>query len=55
MEIRKAEELANWEFVKDRSGVQDLRDHLARFPRWYDRAKRVFSPIGHAADTCSGV
>jgi hypothetical protein len=31
-EIRKAEELASWEFVKDRSDVQDLRDHLARFP-----------------------
>jgi nucleoid-associated protein YgaU len=31
-EIRKAEELANWEFVKDRNDVQDLRDHLARFP-----------------------
>jgi hypothetical protein len=30
--IRKAEELANWEFVKDRNDVQDLRDHLARFP-----------------------
>jgi hypothetical protein len=31
-EIRKAEELANWEFVKDRNDVQDLRDHLSRFP-----------------------
>jgi hypothetical protein len=31
-EIRKAEELASWEFVKYRSDVQDLRDHLARFP-----------------------
>ncbi len=31
-EIRKAEELANWEFVKDRKDIQDLRDHLARFP-----------------------
>jgi hypothetical protein len=30
--IRKAEELANWEFVKDRNNVQDLRDHLERFP-----------------------
>jgi muconolactone delta-isomerase len=30
--IRKAEELANWEFAKDRNDVQDLRDHLARFP-----------------------
>jgi hypothetical protein len=31
-EIRTAQELANWEFVKDRNDVQDLRDHLARFP-----------------------
>jgi hypothetical protein len=31
-EIRKAEELASWDFVKDRNGIQDLRDHLARFP-----------------------
>ena len=31
-EIRKAEELANWDFVKDRNDIQDLRDHLARFP-----------------------
>ena len=31
-EIRKAQELANWEFVKDRNDAQDLRDHLARFP-----------------------
>jgi hypothetical protein len=31
-EIRKAEELANWDFVKDRDDIQDLRDHLARFP-----------------------
>jgi hypothetical protein len=42
-EIRKAEELANWDFVKDRNDIQDLRDHLARFPRGtterYARAK----------------
>jgi hypothetical protein len=31
-EIRKAEELASWDFVKDRNNVQDIRDHLARFP-----------------------
>jgi hypothetical protein len=30
--IRTAQELANWEFVKDRNDVQNLRDHLARFP-----------------------
>jgi formylglycine-generating enzyme required for sulfatase activity len=42
-EIRKAEELANWDFVKDRNDIQDLRDHLARFPggttERYARAK----------------
>ena len=31
-EIRKAEELASWDFVKERGIIQDLRDHLARFP-----------------------
>ena len=31
-EVRKAEELANWEFIKDRNDIQGLRDHLARFP-----------------------
>ena len=31
-DIRKAEELASWDFVKDRNDIQDLRDHLARFP-----------------------
>src|SRR5262249_9766694 len=29
---RKAEELANWEFIKARDSIQDFRDHLARFP-----------------------
>src|SRR5262249_29718274 len=31
-EIRKAEELASWDFAKERDDVQDVRDHLARFP-----------------------
>ncbi len=31
-EVRKAEELANWEFIKERGDPQALRDHLARFP-----------------------
>ncbi len=31
-EIRKAEELANWDFIKDRQNAEDFRDHLARFP-----------------------
>jgi hypothetical protein len=31
-EIRKAEELANWQFVEARSNIAELRDHLARFP-----------------------
>jgi sugar lactone lactonase YvrE len=30
-EIRKAEELANWDFIKDRQNAEDFRDHLARF------------------------
>jgi formylglycine-generating enzyme required for sulfatase activity len=30
--IAKAEELANWEFIKDSSQPQDFRDHLVRFP-----------------------
>lgn len=30
-DVRKAEELANWDFIKVRSGIDDLRDHLARF------------------------
>ena len=30
-DLRRAEELANWEFVKGRSDVEELRDHLARF------------------------
>lgn len=32
-EIRKAEELANWEFIKARGDIRELSDHLARFPR----------------------
>ena len=32
-QIAKAEELANWEFVKDSPRVEDFRDHLARFPK----------------------
>lgn len=31
-EIRKAEELASWQFVEPRGDVADLRDHLARYP-----------------------
>ena len=31
-EIRKAEELANWDFIKERGQPETLRDHLARFP-----------------------
>src|SRR5207244_4390124 len=30
-EVRKAEELANWDFIKDRRQPQALRDHVARF------------------------
>ena len=30
-EIRKAEELANWAFIKDSTNPDEFRDHLARF------------------------
>lgn len=32
LDIAKAEELANWEFIKTRGDTQELRNHLARFP-----------------------
>ena len=32
-QIAKAEELANWDFIKAGVSSQDLRDHLARFPQ----------------------
>lgn len=32
-QIMKAEELANWDFIKESSDPQDFRDHLARFPK----------------------
>jgi hypothetical protein len=31
-QITKAEELANWDFIKESESPQDFRDHLARFP-----------------------
>jgi formylglycine-generating enzyme required for sulfatase activity len=31
--VAKAEELANWDFIKESSRPQDFRDHLARYPR----------------------
>lgn len=31
-DIRKAEELANWDFIKGRGEPAELRNHLARFP-----------------------
>ena len=31
-EIRKAEELVSWDYIKDRRNIATLRDHLARFP-----------------------
>src|SRR5262249_9582372 len=31
-QIGKAEELANWDFIKASESVQEFRDHLARFP-----------------------
>jgi len=32
LDLAKAEELANWDFIKDSTNEQDFRDHLARFP-----------------------
>lgn len=31
-QIAKAEELANWDFIKESSRADDFREHLARFP-----------------------
>jgi TPR repeat protein len=31
-QIGKAEELANWDFIKSSESAQEFRDHLARFP-----------------------
>src|SRR5262249_54031109 len=31
-QIGKAEELANWDFIKASESAQEYRDHLARFP-----------------------
>jgi hypothetical protein len=31
-DIAKAEELANWEFIKARNDAQELRNHVARYP-----------------------
>jgi formylglycine-generating enzyme required for sulfatase activity len=56
-QIAKAEELANWHFIKDSSQLQDFRDHLARFPggvcERIARAKLsglVWAALGEAAD-----
>ena len=32
-QIAKAEELANWEFIKESQSPHDFHDHLARFPK----------------------
>src|SRR5262249_8430523 len=56
-QIAKAEELANWEFIKESTRRQDFRDHLARFPdgvceRWA-RAKLeilVWAALGASPD-----
>src|SRR5215471_5750872 len=32
-QIGKAEELANWDFIKASESTQEFRDHLARFPQ----------------------
>ena len=59
-EIRKAEELANWDFIKERSDAQLLRDHLARFPGGvtvlYARTRleeMVWAGLGESPDMAS--
>jgi hypothetical protein len=54
-QITKAEELANWDFIKESESPQDFRDHLARFPKGVtDRMARakleslVWSGLGEA-------
>src|SRR5262249_5775154 len=32
-QIAKAEELANWDFIKASTNSEEFRDHLARFPK----------------------
>jgi TIR domain len=32
-QIAKAEELANWDFIKASESIEEFRDHLARFPQ----------------------
>jgi hypothetical protein len=32
-QIAKAEELANWDFIKESRSAKEIRDHLARFPK----------------------
>jgi TIR domain len=36
-QIAKAEELVNWEFIKDGKSSDEFRNHLARFPRGGDQ------------------
>ena len=59
-EIRKAEELANWDFIKERDNLQGLRDHLARFPggvtTLYAQTRLeelVWAGLGASADTAA--
>ena len=47
----EAEELANWAFINEREDIQDLRDHLARFPRGRTKEQaraRLAAPCGPA-------
>jgi hypothetical protein len=56
-QIAKAEELANWEFIKDSSHAQDFRDHLARFAHgvcermaWHKLEALAWAALGEAPD-----
>lgn len=59
-DLVKAEELANWEFIKSGESIDDYRDHLARFPAGVTlRMARtrlealVWQSLGPAPDTAA--
>jgi hypothetical protein len=45
--IAKAEELANWDFIKASENSEDFRDHLARFPKRGNGAHGADATGGH--------
>ncbi len=50
-QIGRAEELARWDFVKGRGRLNELRDHLKRFPNGItaDMARALLEPLEWAA------